>query len=221
MRFAFVPIVILAASFSLIAAQTATPPPNVAPNKTDQMRPPPPPSNVNVLNFPEVQTVEGTVAINNLPAVQTVGGTVNVGNLPLDAEGAVRVAGGCPTTPPLQARYVDLLPGGPISLPYQGQFISAAVATAGFAHVGFTTKAADSGTTTRVKWGWVNESDWFAEISDARNGTPNTQSYSDCIWPETARNAICANSGAWVRLEVTNSSGPTIVINQLGVYLMP
>ena len=67
-----------------------------------------------MLNFPDVQAVEGTVSVDNLPAVQTVGGTVNVGNLPtvqtvggsvavsnlpLDAGGALRVTAGCGPRP--------------------------------------------------------------------------------------------------------------------------
>jgi len=103
MHFIFVPIVILAASFSIVAAQSANIDPTPAPYKIDMMQRPTP---VYVLNFPEVQTVQGTVAVSNLPAVQTVGGsvavtnlpavqavggTVNVANLPLDADGALRV----------------------------------------------------------------------------------------------------------------------------------
>jgi hypothetical protein len=92
MKLAAISVAFLAASFTLVAAQTATTDPAIAPIKIDMMRPPPPPTNVNVLNFPETQAVEGTVTVSNLPAVQTVGGTVNVGNLPLDTDGAVRVA---------------------------------------------------------------------------------------------------------------------------------
>src|SRR5438093_9339773 len=48
---------------------------------------------VEVTNFPAVQTVGGAVSVANLPAVQGVSGTVSVGNLPLDAEGNLRVTG--------------------------------------------------------------------------------------------------------------------------------
>jgi hypothetical protein len=89
MRFALVPVVVLVASFSLAAAQSASTGPSIAPIKIDLMQRPTP---VYVLNFPDVQTVEGAVAVSNLPAVQTVGGTVNVGNLPLDATGGLRIS---------------------------------------------------------------------------------------------------------------------------------
>jgi len=145
MRFAFIPVVLLAASFTLAATPTATADATVAPNKLDVSKPPPPPSSVNVLNFPEVQAVEGTVAVSNLPAVQTVGGTVNVGNLPLDADGAVRVAGACPTAPPLEARYINLLPDGPITLGPREVFNTQAVEARGFSRVGVVTSGARIG----------------------------------------------------------------------------
>ena len=52
----------------------------------DPPRPPGPPVSepvdANVLNFPSVQTVDGTVDVSNFPAVQTVDGTVSVSNFP-------------------------------------------------------------------------------------------------------------------------------------------
>lgn len=50
------------------------------------------PTQVEVTNFPAVQTVSGSVNVGNLPAVQQVAGTVSVGNLPLDGAGRVLVA---------------------------------------------------------------------------------------------------------------------------------
>jgi hypothetical protein len=50
------------------------------------------PTQVEVTNFPAIQTVSGTVNVGNLPAVQSVSGTVSVGNLPLDGSGHVLVA---------------------------------------------------------------------------------------------------------------------------------
>jgi hypothetical protein len=83
MRFAVVPFFVLTASFTLAATPTATTTaPNAAPTKIDMSKPPAPPSNVNVLNFPDVQTVGGTVNIGNLPLtegnqVKTVPGISN------------------------------------------------------------------------------------------------------------------------------------------------
>jgi hypothetical protein len=50
------------------------------------------PTQVEVTNFPAVQTVSGTVNVGNIPAVQSVAGSVQVSNLPLDAEGNMRAA---------------------------------------------------------------------------------------------------------------------------------
>lgn len=91
MRFVFVTFVVLTASFTFATTPTATVDPEAALNKIDMSRPPPPPAPVYVLNFPETQAVEGTVAVSNLPAVQTVGGTVSVGNLPLAEDGSLRI----------------------------------------------------------------------------------------------------------------------------------
>lgn len=91
MKLTAVVLTILAISYSHVSAQSATVDPSVAPSKIEMMRPPPP-TPVIVLNLPEVQAIDGSVAVSNLPAVQTVGGTVNVGNLPLDADGALRVS---------------------------------------------------------------------------------------------------------------------------------
>lgn len=102
MRSAFVPFVVLAASFSLANAQ----------NKIDAtLKPPPPPTNVNVLNFPEVQTVAGTVSVENLP---------------LDVDGSVRVKCG-----PNSITY-DLLDGS-YPLPVGSEWSSVWVPSAEFA----------------------------------------------------------------------------------------
>ncbi len=57
------------------------------------------PTQVEVTNFPVVQTIAGAVNVGNLPAVQNVAGTVAVGNLPLDGNGNVRVADLVATAP--------------------------------------------------------------------------------------------------------------------------
>jgi hypothetical protein len=49
------------------------------------------PTQVQVTNFPTVQTVSGAVNVANLPAVQEVAGTVNVGNFPAAAPITVNV----------------------------------------------------------------------------------------------------------------------------------
>jgi hypothetical protein len=50
------------------------------------------PAQVEVINFPAVQPVNGTVNVGNLPAVQEVAGTVSISNLP--------------TTCPTQAHFI-------------------------------------------------------------------------------------------------------------------
>lgn len=50
------------------------------------------PSQVEVTNFPVIQTVGGTVNVGNLPAVQNVTGSIAVSNLPLDTDGNLKVS---------------------------------------------------------------------------------------------------------------------------------
>ena len=57
------------------------------------------PKQVEVVNFPATQRVNGRVAVRNFPPVQEVVGTVDVGNLPLDSEGNVRVSAAGTETP--------------------------------------------------------------------------------------------------------------------------
>jgi hypothetical protein len=47
---------------------------------------------VEVLNFPAVQQVAGSVSVENFPATQQVAGSVLVSNLPLDENGDIKVA---------------------------------------------------------------------------------------------------------------------------------
>jgi hypothetical protein len=171
---------------------------------------------VAVTNLPDVQNVAGTVSVGNLPAVQTVGGTVSVGNLPLDADGAVRVTGGCSTAPPLQARYVDLIGGTLTVAPFQ-TFISDPVPTAGYQHVGFLYEG-DQGQ-TYFEWSWVADNEWFATIADSRNGTDLGPCESR---GETSVRQVCVVSGSWVRIKVLgHTGGDSRTVNALGVYLMP
>src|SRR5437867_861476 len=63
------------------------------------------PAKVQVVNFPNPQSVAGSVSVSNLPvdqngqvmvsfpATQSVGGTISVSNLPLDGSGRLRVTG--------------------------------------------------------------------------------------------------------------------------------
>src|SRR5580765_1941747 len=85
----------------LHAGTATTTDPTLAVQKVAASKPTPQPSPVNVMNFPDVQGVSGTV---------------DVGNLPVDATGALRVACQCPNTPPVTAQYIDSLPGGPAML---------------------------------------------------------------------------------------------------------
>jgi hypothetical protein len=62
------------------------------------------PVDANVLNFPDVQTVDGTVGVSNFPNVQTVDGTVSVSNFPQSV--VTQFARGCQATGPACA--VDL-----------------------------------------------------------------------------------------------------------------
>ncbi len=57
---------------------------------------------VNVGNLPAVQNVAGTVQVANLPAVQSVSGTVAVNNLPFDANGNLRVTPAASDAPTFQ-----------------------------------------------------------------------------------------------------------------------
>ena len=216
MKIALAAVAVLFSSFTLASGQTTTIDPTVAPPKTAMTKTPPQPASVNVLNFPEVQAVAGTVSVDNLPAVQAIGGTVNVGNLPLDAEGAVRVAGACPTTPPLQARYVDLI-GGTLTLgPFQ-DFVSAAVSTAGYQHVGFLYEGEVG--QTYFEWSWVTDNEWFSMVADARNGADLGPCQSR---GETPLRQVCVVSGSWVRIKLLGHTGPVSrTVNALGVYLIP
>ena len=63
-----------------------------SPASTTALSAPTKPAQVEVVNFPPVQPVSGTVNVGNLPTVQSVAGTVAVGNLPVDADGRVLVA---------------------------------------------------------------------------------------------------------------------------------
>lgn len=85
-------LVLVAVAVIFTAAQGYTPILLEPPTKTV--------SEVEVVNFPAVQPVSGTVSVGNLPSVQTVGGSVQVTNLPVDADGNLRVSGGGAAHPP-------------------------------------------------------------------------------------------------------------------------
>ena len=193
------------------ATPTATIDPTVTPNKTDQMRPPPPPTNVNVLNFPETQAVEGTVAVSNLPAVQTVGGTVNVGNLPFDPHGNLRVS----TAPPRQPVLVEMLTET-IRIDPQTSFVSPTLDTTGYSHVGFRFEGTQIA--AEIRWRW-HDSQTFEQVYDVRNGALA----SSCVaWAPTGR-MVCAVSGEELQLVITNpyGEGVPIFFSSLKVYLIP
>jgi hypothetical protein len=117
----------------------------------------------------------------------------------------------------LVARYVDLTAGGPITIPANSRYISEAVDARGYSHVGFLFESSPY-QTTEIRWSWINDAEWFAEVQDIRNGAMMDECYSP---PWTMTRVLCEVSGAWVRFELpADSSGPR-VMNALGVYLMP
>lgn len=212
MRFAFVPFAVLAASFSLVNAQ----------NKIDLSKPPqpPPPADVFVLNFPDVQGVAGTVSVDNLPALQTVGGTVNVGNLPLAEDGAVRVAGACPATPPpLEARYINLIPGGPLTMGPREVVYTEPVDARGFSRVGMVASGWLLGVI--VEWTWANFEALYGPVADPRNGNLQTSCSGFATNGDTSTvKQVCVVSGEQVRLRI-ECWDATCPVTVAGLYLIP
>jgi hypothetical protein len=210
MRFGLVSFVVLAASFTLATAQAP---------KIDMTKQPPQPTSVNVLNFPETQAVEGSVAVTNLPAVQTVGGTVSVGNLPLDTDGALRVTSACPTAPPLQARYVDLLPNGPVIIQPGESFVSEIVDARGYTRFGID--LAGQGVSAVTEWTWSNINELFSIVADPRNGTYEDKCQGTPLVNGGQRfRLVCLVSGEQMRFKVIQwfDANP---VTGLGVYLIP
>jgi hypothetical protein len=158
----------------------------------------PAPQNVNVVNTPDV----------------------NVVNLPLDADGAVRVTSACPTAPPLQARYVNLLPNGPLSMGPREVVFTETVDAHGFSRVGVI--ASGTATAVRVEWTWANLDPLFGGVTDSRNGglqaacSDFTLSFGQLFEVKE----VCVVSGEQVRLrlECWDTTCPVAVA---GVYLIP
>ena len=210
MRFAYVPFVVLAASFSLIAAQTANIEPTPSPIKIDLMQRPTP---VYVLNFPEVQTVEGTVTVSNLPAVQAVGGTVNVGNLPLGDDGSVRVSAG-PTRP--QVMY-ELL-SEPLTITAYGSVQLPTVQTGGYTTVGIY--SAGDGATLNPEWRWAADED-FEKVNDYRAGYDGQRGGSANCFTYVGSRVLCSNLGGELRITLQGNGYTSGTVTSVRVYLFP
>jgi hypothetical protein len=185
MRFAYV-------LFAVLICSTVN-----AQNKIDAMlKPPPAPTDVSVVNFPDVQTV---------------GGTVNVGNLPLDIEGAVRVS----SAPARQMVWYDLITE-PISVP-NNLLLPTAINTNGYSTVGvFVIDNADG--VADVFWQWADDES-FAPVEDSRNGFQgvNGEAYR-CGGLANAR-FVCSNTGGNVRVRLRGSGGR--IVTSVRVYLIP
>ena len=215
MKLAAVTVAALAASISLVAAQSATIDPAAAAPKIDVTKTAPPPTSVNVLNFPEVQPVTGTVSVDNLPAVQTVGGTVNVGNLPLDADGAVRVSSAPAHTGQLVwyellDAPVDLCNVDPITM-------ERSVNTDGYSMV--SVRAVVAGNTSlnfEPVWQFVDGED-FLRVADSRDGLV------PCMGSAQTR-LVCRNFGGNVKVRVNGTLNCTPyppLLTSIRVYLFP
>ena len=205
MRFAFVPFVV-AVSFTLAAAQTATINRPADYFRIDVTRLALP---VYVLNFPEVQTVSGTVSVDNLPAVQTVGGTVNVGNLPLDDDGALRVAG----APARQMVWYELLTEPLVIDAASTVLLPNPVSVDGFEHVGV--RVVRSGGVTlevRIDSQWSPD-EGFSPVQDSRVG-------GLCAGAIEYR-LVCPATGGNARVSLRNYQGAPSTISSVRVYLFP
>jgi hypothetical protein len=224
MRFVFVPFVILA-SITFATAQTVSIDPTVAAPEPAVTKTPPPPASVNVLNFPEVQAVEGTVAVSNLPAVQTVGGTVNVGNLPLDADGAVRVT----TAAARQVVWYELL-AEPIvysSGTNTSVLLPTAIDTTGYKSIAVLVRGtqADTGSSAQsfeVRRRWSDDEDFLATF-DQRGGGQYGGAWLNCSGLLNAR-YVCPNWDGSVKIALSYFASGTpdpLTISSVRVYLIP
>jgi hypothetical protein len=195
-RIALVPFVVLAASWSLAAAPSATTDPVLDDQRIDMtIRPVP-------------------VHVVNLPAVQTVGGTVNVGNLPLDSGGAVRVT----SAPARQMVWQELI-SEPVS--YSGDLLLSAVVNAdGYSSVGVLV-IDNSDARVDVFWQWAGD-EGFTPVADTRNGFQGVGSYEvpfRCGGLANVR-LICPNSVGNLRVRLHNPSGVSTATS-VRVYLFP
>ena len=188
---------VLVCSSIYAATPTATVDPNAAPNKIDMSGPPPPPSNVNVLNFPETQAIEGTVAVSTFPAVQTVGGTVAVGNLPVDADGALRV-----TSPPARETVlVELIPGG-VTIEAHTSYTSPVVDTSNYSRVGLYATGNYSG--PEIQWrGKGAAADDFRPVADPLDWSAYGR---NCQRLVLDTRQVCMASGMELRFQLHNGA---------------
>jgi hypothetical protein len=190
MRFAYV-------LFAVFVCSTVN-----AQNKIDAtLKPPPAPTDVNVVNFPDVQAV---------------GGTVNVGNLPVDADGAVRVTS-APATPGAQARYVVLFEGDLATPTWPDAVYTAAVDTKGYSKIGIEMQGATSYGT--VQWGWGTAPARFGWVSE--NADVDASHQNQCInYYGRGGRVICPVQGDSVRFALSSPLGGDHV-TFVGVYLIP
>jgi hypothetical protein len=98
-----------------------------------------PAQQVEVVNFPAVQSVVGTVTVGNLPAVQTVTGSVQVSNLPLDANGNLKVS--APQSGP-SYQWIKIADG--VALSYNVEQVVGIVDVAGWRKADFVVRARDN-----------------------------------------------------------------------------
>jgi len=206
MKLAAAIVAILACSNSYAATPSATTDPALNEQKVAMSKPPTSPTDVNVVNF---------------PAVQAVAGTVSVGNLPLGADGAVRVNSGCATS--RQTQYVSLI-DGPVTIPAGTTgYVTASVETAGFSRIGILVEG--EGANARIEWGWGGTPERFGSVDDRRNGIGTggaLERYCQAISYGSSARTICVVSGDRVRLALDNEfSSVDAHFTALGIYLIP
>jgi hypothetical protein len=148
-----------------------------------------------------------SVEVVNFPPVQSVAGTVSVDNLPLDDAGAVRVS-----TPP--AGVPVLVQLDPVSIAPGDTFVSVTVNTAGYSRIGLSVVGVGPLPVTR-EWRWKDD-DVFGPIADSGNG-PNSDY---CVNGSASTRTICKVSGDEFRVSITNEY--SIPENaSVKVYLIP
>ena len=169
-----------------------------AQNKIDAMlKPPPPPTDVNVLNFPDVQAV---------------GGTVNIGNLPLADDGALRVTSADTRQPVL----IELAPGG-VTVESQSTYISPIVDVAGYSRVGFHSTGNWYVPTPMWRWAGAPADDFGTVMNSGETHDAN----ASCAAPQNDQRLICSVSGVQLRFRLFNYSAVPVRIESLRVYLIP
>lgn len=203
-----------------------------AQNRIDLSKPPqpPPPTDVFVLNFPDVQGVAGTVSVDNLPAVQTVSGsvavtnlpavqpvagTVNVGNLPLADDGSIRVSAG-PAQSPQHVVMYELMP---YYTPFSN-FVAlpSGIDTIGYRAIAFSVSAPGNNIAVQLLWQMTPEDDF----RETHGVMPGSGGMSDCgTYGEmfAGRRYICANYGG--RPGVVLHQGQSDAATSVRLYLIP